>query len=191
MVLAVASSALRRILWDAISADPVTSAIVGTEEAIVFVNPTETARDSANRLSMWLYQLSENEYTKNAPPIRLDDAHQQLPPLTLDLYYLLTPFAGSGEGDLLLLGRAMQALYDRATTILRNPGADVAEELRIILYRRSLEELTRVWEALREPYRLSVCYQVRITRLDSTRITSNQPVVEIDAGYPRGQLVTL
>ena len=186
MVLAVASGALKRILWDAISADPVTKAIVGTEEAIVFVNPTQTARDSANRLSMWLYQISENEYTKNTPRIRVDDNHQRPPPLTLDLFYLLTPFAPSGEEDLILLGRAMQAFYDRATTVLRNQVAPVAEELRIILYRRTLEELTRVWEALREPYRLSVCYQVRIVHIDSTRVTNAEPVVEIDAGYPRG-----
>ena len=44
---------------------------------------------------------------------------------------------------------------------------NIAEELRIIFCRLTLEELTRIWDALREPYRLSVCYQVRVSRICS------------------------
>jgi hypothetical protein len=65
----------------------------------------------------------------------------------------------------------MQALYDNGRTTLVNPVAQVAEDLSINLFRRTLDELSRVWEALQEPYRLSVCYQVRITRVDSTLTT--------------------
>ena len=32
-----------------------------------------------------------------------------------------------------------------------------------------LQELTGIWDALREPYRLSVCYEIRLTRIDSLR----------------------
>jgi hypothetical protein len=57
----------------------------------------------------------------------------------------------------------------------------VAEELRIILHRHTLKELTRIWHALREPYRLSVGYQV--TRVDSRRQTANARVVELTGEY--------
>jgi Pvc16 N-terminal domain len=183
MVLAAVSSGIRRILWNSFAADPTVRPLVGTEEAIVFLNPTQTARDSGNRVSLWLYMIAENEFIKNAPPQRVADDTEQFPPLALDLYYLLTPFGPSGEADLLILGRAMQALYDSARTTLINTSVSVAENLSINLFRRTLDELSRVWEALQEPYRLSVCYQVRITRIDSTIMTTGSPVLEMTSDY--------
>jgi hypothetical protein len=183
MVLAAVSSGIRRILWNSFAADPTVRPLIGTEEAIVFSNPTETARDSANRVSLWLYLIAENEFIKNAPPQRITDTTEQFPPLALDLYYLLTPFGPSGEADLLIIGRAMQALYDSARTTLIDTSAGVAEDLGISLFRRTLDELSRVWEALQEPYRLSVCYQVRLTRIDSTISTTGQPVLEMTSDY--------
>ena len=183
LVLAAVSAGLRRILWTSFRADPVTMPFVGTEEAIVFLNPTQTARDSGNRVSCWLYLIAENEFTKNQPPLRVADDQEQFPPLSLDLYYLLTPFGPSAEADLLILGRAMQALYDNARTTVVDAAAKVAENLSINLFRRSLDELSRVWEALQEPYRLSVCYQVRITRVDSTQSKSVAPVLELTGDY--------
>jgi Pvc16 N-terminal domain len=183
MVLAAVSSGIRRILWNSFAADPTVRPLVGTEEAIVFLNPTQTASDSGNRVSLWLYLIAENEFIKNAPPQRVADDKEQFPPLALDLYYLLTPFGPSGEADLLILGRAMQALYDSARTTLINTSVSVAEDLSINLFRRTLDELSRVWEALQEPYRLSVCYQVRITRIDSTVTTTGNPVLEMTSDY--------
>jgi len=183
MVLAAVSGGIRRILWNSFAADPTVRPLVGTEEAIVFLNPTQTARDSGNRVSLWLYLIAENEFTKNTPPLRVAADREQFPPLTLDLYYLLTPFGPSAEADLLILGRAMQALYDNARTTLINTSARVAEDLGINLFRRTLDELSRVWEALQEPYRLSVCYQVRVTRVDSTITTAAHPVLEMSGDY--------
>ncbi len=184
MVVASVSEAMRRILWEAFNADDVIRPIVGSEQAIVFTNPTETARDSANRLSLWLYQITENEFVKNRPMLR-GNGHDtaQFPPLALNLFYLVTPFAPSGEADHLLLGKSMQILYDNATLLLRDATENIAEELRIIFCRLTLEELTRIWEALREPYRLSVCYQVRVTRIDSERLPGHTRVIEPIAGF--------
>jgi hypothetical protein len=189
MILAAVSDALRQILWAAFHADTVIGPIVGSESAIVFRNPTETARDSANRLSLWLYQINENEFLKNQPMARSNGPDTaQFPPLGLNLSYLVTPFAPSGEADHLLLGKTMQVLYDNATILLRNTDNDIAEELRVIFCRLSLEELTRIWEALREPYRLSVCYQVRVTRIDSIRMQGHERVIERIADF-RGKSV--
>jgi Pvc16 N-terminal domain len=186
LVLAAVSSGIRRILWNSFAGDPTVRPLVGTEEAIVFLNPTDTAKDSGNRVSLWMYLIAENEFIKNAPPLRIADHQEQFPPLGLDLYYLLTPFGPSAEADLLILGRAMQALYDNGRTTLINPAAQVAEDLSINLFRRTLDELSRVWEALQEPYRLSVCYQVRITRVDSTLTTPVSPVLEMNDDFQQG-----
>lgn len=179
-VLATASEGLRRLLWNAISIDLVTLPLVGTEDAIVFLNPTVTAQDSSRRLSLWLYHLSEDEHVKNAPPVRLADASTRMTPLALDLYYLLTPFTGTGEADHLLLGKAMQTLHDTAIVrVVDTVVGDINEELRISLYRRSLDEISQVWQALREPYRLSVCYQVKVTHLDSLRDETAAHVINV------------
>ena len=184
MVLAAVSEALRRVLWESFRDNPVTAPIVGSEAAIVFTNPTETARDSSNRLSLWMYQITENEFVKNEPPVR-KNGHNQITetPLALNLNYLVTPFATTGESDHLLLGAAMQALYENAIIKLHRPADDIFEELRMIFCRLTLEELTRIWEALREPYRLSICYQVRVTHIDSRRIFDKARVLSLDSDY--------
>jgi len=179
-VLAAASEALRDILWDAFNADTVLGPIVGSKPAIVFSNPTETARDSSNRLSLWLYQVTENEFLKNQPVVRGSD-HQSLQetPLALNLAFLVTPFGPSGSADHLLLGLTMQVLYDNAVIPLHEPEEDIAGELRVILSRLSLEESTLIWQALREPYRLSVCYQVRVTQITSRRSMQHARTVTV------------
>jgi hypothetical protein len=184
MVLSRVSEELRRVLWAAFEADSVVRPIVGSPAAIVFANPTETARDSANRLSIWLYQITENEFLKNQPVARTNGhTTMQDMPLALNLHYLITPFAPTPEADHRVLGLAMQTLYDNAILPLRRPEEDISEELRVIFCRVSLEELTRVWEALREPYRLSVAYTVRVTRIDSRRAPQRARVVESNNDY--------
>ena len=198
-VLDAVSKALRQILWDEFNADGVIRSIVGSEAAIVFSNPTETARDSSNRLSLWLYQITENEHVKNQPMLRSPVVPlpppppgaraprlvAQYPPMALNLYFLVTPFAQSDESDHLLLGKTMQVLYDNAIIFLEDTtlGSTIFEELRVIFCRLSLEELTRIWESLREPYRLSVCYLIRVTRIDSRRRPESGLVVERSAGF--------
>ncbi len=178
-VVAQVSDALRRVLWTELSADPTTLQIVGSEAAVVLKNPTETARDSSNRLSLWLYQVTENEFLKNQTPLRGDDPQvSHFPPLALNFFYLVTPFATSGEGDHMLLGKTMQVLYDNSKLLIRDIKNGIGEELRVILCNLSLEQLTRIWEALQQPYRLSVCYEVRVTRVDSKRTATATRVVE-------------
>jgi hypothetical protein len=174
-----ASRALQQILWEAFDADNVLRGIVGSAAAIVLSNPTDVQRDPANRLSLWLYQITENEYVKNQLPTRSTaDNRMQMPPLALNLFYLVTPFAGPAEADQLLLGKIMQVLYDNAIVTVRNVPDNDFEELRIVLCRLTLEELTRIWEALREPYRLSVCYQIRVTHVDSERDLGRARVID-------------
>ena len=184
MVVRDVSRELRKVLWSEFMTDEVIAPIVSNENAIVFTNPTETVRDSANRLSLWLYQVTENEFLKNQPMRMGTNAKTQVfAPFALNLYYLVTPFAQSGEGDHLLLGKTMQVMYDNAILKMRNDADETAEDLRLTFCRLSLEELTRIWEALKEPYRLSVCYQVRVTRIDSNRAIAGSRTVRRDLGY--------
>jgi hypothetical protein len=185
-VVAAVSKKLQEILWTEFNKDQEIKSIIGSPEEIVFKNPTETVRDSANRLSLWLYQITENEFVKNQTMLRGNEHDTaQFPPLALNLFYLITPFAPTGEpeSEQLLLGKTMQVLYDNATIKLWGKDEDVAEELRVIFCRLTLEELTRIWEALQEPYRLSVCYQVRVPRVDSQREPKRARSIERTVGF--------
>jgi hypothetical protein len=124
-------------------------------------------------------------------PEKPADGHRQrfgrppISPLALNLHYLVTPFANFGAGDSasrdedhMVLGKVLQIFYDNAIIVLRDTLNNIAEELRIVFVRLTLEELTRIWEALREPYRLSICYRVQVTRIDSNRVIDRARVVD-------------
>ncbi|HEY7425687.1 MAG TPA: DUF4255 domain-containing protein [Gemmataceae bacterium] len=185
------SKKLKQVLWNAFQQEPEIKGIVGTSDsAIVFLHPSAAARNASNRLSLWLYQVTENEFVKNQPLQTANGNNQaQLPPLALNLFYLITPFGAAsdtdpaaGESDLRLLGKTMQVLYDNAIIYLADQANNVFEELRVVLSQLTLEEQTRVWEALQEPYRLSVNYQVRVIHLDSQRTVNLARVAERTAG---------
>jgi len=181
-VLLEVSNAIKSTLWDAFDTD--VQNIIGTDNGIVFTDPTTTALDTTKRLSIWLYQVTESEFLKNQPVLQgAASAQGQVPPLSLNLYYLITPFAGQPESDLLLLGKTMQVLYDNAILQVSSPAAGAAEDLRVIFRTIPLSELTVVWEALQETYRLSVSYEVRVVSIDSTRVVSRARATNLTTGF--------
>jgi len=99
--------------------------------------------------------------TKKNQPIAPRQMETQVPfrPWALNFFYLITPFTPSGESDQLVLGAldAGRFMTTRFCWSATSRIGDFSRKLRIVLCRLTLEELTRIWEALREPYRLSVC----------------------------------
>lgn len=126
--------------------------------------------DSFSRVNLYLYQVSENPYAKNQPWVTRIDGAQEYPPLSLNLYYLLTPYASDAISAHQVLTHAMQLLYVNSV-VSEDQLADslrlTARQLSINLCQMSLEELTRVWNALQTPYRLSVSYEVRVVLIES------------------------
>jgi uncharacterized protein DUF4255 len=167
-----ASKFLRHTLWLGLAADAVTKGHIGNaENNIVLSNPAQPVGANVTRsLSLWLYQVVINEHLRNTPKIRLDETHERYPPLSLNLWYLLTPSTGNDEGDQLVLGKAMQILYDRSVLVMQNaPALGASQELHVYLAQRTIEEMAEVWEAMQQPYRLSVAYEVRAVSIQSQR----------------------
>lgn len=183
------SRRLRSLLWESFRDDAAIRQVVQDEERIVWTNPTETLEDSSNRLSLWLYRIEESEYVKNQPLRRVNGNGRNValavPPLSLDLSYLVTPVTGNPESDLHLLGKTLQVFYENSVLVLHDSDEDTREELKLILARISLEELTRIWEALNQPYRLSVCYKVRLTRIEAERLRPTAVVSDSSRAYGR------
>ena len=135
-----------------------------------------TGGESFKKLNLYLYQVTENEFAKNRPRPTGVDGAQEYPPLALNLHYLLTPYASDAISAHQILTHAMHSLYvnpilaeDSLSESLRLSVA----QLTINLCQTSLEELTRIWNALQTPYRLSVSYEVRVVLIES--MLSTQP----------------
>jgi Pvc16 N-terminal domain len=179
-VIAELGDSLVSLLFSELNADPQISGLIDSEDRISLESPADLENNNSVRLSMYLYRILENPYMKNRFPVEGTGGKLRKAPLTLDLYYLLTPLVGTPREQQIVLGKTMQILYDR--TILEGPDLSGSlgtsgEEIRVILNPVSLEELTRVWQALEIPYRLSVCYIARVIIVDSEQQQFTQPVV--------------
>lgn len=169
-VLREVSNVLRGTLLDACQADEhAEPAIRGLKKSgVVFTNPTESFKNADARVSLWLYKVDEDQYTRNQArrPVASGDGIQGVP-MTLDLSFLVTPLlrAENAEESLNLIGKIMQVFHEHASIPVSDRQAGIHENIRISFRRSTLEELTRVWEALREPYRLSVSYLVRVIHI--------------------------
>ena len=122
------------------------------------------------KLNLFLYHVLENPHAKNQEWLSPSSAVQEYPPLALNLYYLLTPYAKDAISAHQVLSHAMGRLHDNSIltgTQLSDSLSAAVDQLAIVLCPVTLEELTRIWNALQSPYRLSVCYEVRIALLRS------------------------
>jgi hypothetical protein len=156
-------------------------------DSIHIGSPKETAdlaNTQAKRLSVFLYQITEDPFMKNRQPVRtVDPTVQRVPPMALRFHYLITPFVPDAEGAGIVLGKVLETLYDNSTIVITNPATMETEEVRVVFETLSLAELAEVWEALKEPYRVSLAYQLRVPRLESTRTMTAVPVGESSSEY--------
>jgi hypothetical protein len=173
---------------------PVISAVSETLRALLTANITQSTdsqirnvpiellspremQDNQESLgvSVWLYRVSRFGDMLNEPPQRVSPTQMASTPLPILLYYLITPVATHPITRHMLLGKVLQVMNDNA--ILRGANlkgilAGTTDQLRLVLETLSLEDLSLVWDALSEPYQLSVSYLVQLVSIDS----ADQPV---------------
>jgi hypothetical protein len=157
-------------------------------DSVTLLSPKDLEGVTTHRLSLFLYQISENAHMKNQPMERIQMNELRFPPLSLNLYYLLTPFAGDETNEIkgwdahTILGKAMQIFYDNAVLdgpnlmeVLQDPDVDREEyydqirQIKIILDPISMDDMTKIWNSLDTPFKLCVCYEVRVIMIDSER----------------------
>jgi hypothetical protein len=163
-------------------------------DSIILFSPGEIEDDST-RLSLFMYQVVENDYLKNQEMRQVNSTALQYPPITLDLFYMMTSYPSTSIPDRTdrtleehrILGRAMRIFYDNAIlrgSLLRGSLAGTDEELRIVLTTMNMENITQMWNSFEgKPYRPSVFYQVTPVPIDSTRQRDVDRVIEKDMRY--------
>lgn len=131
---------------------------------------------TAMTLSLTLYEVAEDPSSRNRPDIRSVVNNQVMvtrSPTALLLRYLITAWSGNIVDDQVILGRAVQTLYEHAILA----GADLVgtsliandEAIAITMIQQSIEDRTHVWRAYDKPYRLSINYEVRVVKIDSSK----------------------
>lgn len=184
-VISAASDTLRQLLRANIttSSDP---QLNGVEIYLLSPKEMEQASHSVG-ISVWLYKVSRMAEMLNEPPERKLPNQVTRTPLPVLLYYLVTPITADPLSRHMLLGKVLQVLNDNAIVRgldLQGVLKGTTEQLRVNLEALTLEELSLVWEALSEPYQLSVTYLVQVVKIDSDREPVNaSPVVEKEATY--------
>lgn len=160
-------------------------------DAIALQSPGDLTGQNI-RLSLFLYHLEENAYLKNQA---VDPAYgyTRLPPLTLDLSYMLTTFSylpNLTERSLeehRLLGRAMRILHDYAEltgSTLQGGLASSEAKLKITMVPASVQHMAEIWNTFPDHhYRPSACYVVTPVVIDSSSVVTPKLVKTRDLRY--------
>ena len=137
-------------------------------------------------LSMWLYRVMRDDTRLNDPPTLhpLPGGAVEVvpPPLPLRLHYLMTPLVDDGpETEQRILGRLLQLFHTVPTLSgadLRGDLTGTAAQIHVRMEALSLEETSRVWDALDGDFRLSVSYEVTLANIDNDVQPASAPLVE-------------
>lgn len=128
------------------------------------------------RINLFLYKVQENASLKNLDRRVTRGAPNKTtpPPLSLNLFYLLTPYAANDPltGNAVaheILGEAMRVFYEHPVVpdeYLAAGLQDSREQVGIMLNTLNVDEMSQVWHTFSHPFRLSVLYEVSVVQLD-------------------------
>jgi hypothetical protein len=134
-----------------------------SQNSIVFDSPADIEPAGSTMLSIFLYQILENGFLRNAELKPIDMTRMRYPPLNLDLYYMFTPYAKDIETELLVMEGLMQIFHDISVLkedLLRGDlVASGNEEIRVVPNNITFEEINKLWERFpNKSYKLSASY---------------------------------
>ncbi|MCP5050018.1 MAG: DUF4255 domain-containing protein [bacterium] len=190
-VIADVGETLKKFLWERFRADDrIYPDIIGAEDDIALLPPDHPDVGTTKKLSVYLYRLVENTYLRNrqreaqtGSPGILD-----YPPLTMDLYYIVTPDTGDRQMDHLLVGKVLQVLYDHGTisgSVLTGASLEGTDtRLRVVLSSPNFDESIQLWQAFSgKSFKLSLCYLVTPIAINSSRDIEVQRVLQLGENW--------
>ena len=164
--LGLVSASLRNLLLGEMQLTPAVP--------VTIMAPDEPGGDQ--RINLFLYKIEENPFLKNEEwTLKPGNSNQLVPPpLSLNLFYLMTPYAKNDPqtGNATaheILGEAMRVFYENPVIPQNHLEADLKtarEEFKIVYSALDPEELSRLWTTFAQPFRLSVRYQISTVQLD-------------------------
>jgi hypothetical protein len=187
------SVSLRMLLESRLNADPEVKAMLppGVTLAVSLNTPEEMGESGERGISLWLYRIVRDGAALNLPPRRVAPDRMRLAPMPVLLHYLVTPvFQGlqgipAPEFEQTLLGKVLQLFHEmpsmRGSDLLGTLAAPDME-LTVRLETLSLDDVTRVWDALDRSYQLCISYEVSVVPIEARREIASGPAVMVFAG---------
>lgn len=176
--LRATSISIANYLRQLLKADPFLATFFNSSTMDVYLKtPQEMADVQAEGLSIWLYRVVRDEERLNAPPERINSSELKRTPLPVHAHFLITPMVinkskstPNGETEQAILGKVLQAFYDHpllSGVDLQDDLSGTSTELRIHLESLTLDETSRLYDALEGPFQLSVSYEVSVIYISS------------------------
>jgi hypothetical protein len=185
LAIGAVTKALAVLLEKKMNTPPLLGAVV---PKVTTLPPDDDRVSDNDGVNLFLYRVVEDPFNKNAGwrGDRSNPNGSNRPPLTLNLFYMLTSYAkqsnGANREDITahqLLGNAMAILHEypvlndvHDADFDADLDAQFAKELRdsydkikVTLMPTSVEELSKIWTGLNRGYRLSVAYEVSLAQI--------------------------
>jgi hypothetical protein len=128
-------------------------------------------------VSLYLYRVIISQARRRLPARQTPTGKMLRPPLPLDLYFILTPWARTPEMQHVLLGWSMRIIEDTPTLptgLLNSQSPDTFREdeaVEIVHDALSVQDLTNIWtniwEAAKPNVQVSAAYLARVIAIDS------------------------
>jgi hypothetical protein len=164
---------------------------VPASEAIVHrpLSEISAATPPSSGLSISCFHIAHSEHTLARPAARDAAAAHGI---SLELRYLLACWSSTAASELAFLSWALLELSRHPTldrSVLVNPANwPRGETLQISAEESSAEELFRIWEALKQKYRLSAVFRVRVVRIGYGPTADGPPVVASRFQFEHGDV---
>lgn len=144
----------------------------------------KTTAPSTEGVTLYAYRVAINVSRRSLPPVTGPDGRRYRPPLPIDIFYLLTPWAKSAAKQQRLLGWAMRELHNvpiLPAAVLNHyvPEDDTfraTETVELICETVSLQDMVNILDPLDLNQQISVVYVARMVALEST--------IPLDEGAP-------
>jgi len=136
--------------------------------------------------TLCLYRVGINATLRNLPPRIAPDGRRYRPSLPLDLYYLITPWAGEVETQQRMLGWAMRQLEDNVilpagllNKYLQESDVFRSDEtVELVCDPLAPADFANLWDKLKPRMQTSVTYVARMVLIDSDLVIHDAPLVQ-------------
>jgi hypothetical protein len=152
------------------------------------------------QLTLYLLHVSQDKFYRNSPvPAPYTNMQQESAkpgpypqfnrqtPLSLDLYYLLSAYAKDNYNhEQQAMGVALRCFHENAIYL------NAPQHYTVTLEMQTADEMSRLWQALSTPLRLSVVYKVSVTFITPSDrpITSQPPPGAVGLAVAPGRTVS-
>lgn len=150
---------------------------------------------AGNEVTLYLHRIGIDPLLRTAPDSRTPQ-NSRSRPLSLELHYLLTVWSSSADAEQTMLTWAMRELHQKPSfgrSRLKPATQWLADEaVQVSPSELKHEDMMRIWDAMKQSYRLSVSYVARVVRLESLAEPASGPVISVTQAFsPEGSLANV